>query len=59
VTACTFSVLRPKAVGNPLKVCRDGALVLRSLDGTYPAGKVALASAGAAVDFDDVLVVAP
>lgn len=59
VTAGTLSVLRLNAVGNSLKVYRDGALVLQALDGTYPAGKVALATAGAAADFDDVVVVAP
>ena len=59
VSAGALAALRINAVGNSLKVYRDGALLLQALDSTYPAGKVALATAGAAADFDDVVVVAP
>jgi hypothetical protein len=59
VAVGTSVTLRLNAVGDSFKVYRDGALALQAVDGTYSAGKLALATAGAAADFDDVVVVAP
>ncbi len=59
VTTGTLCALRLHAVGNSFKVYRDGKLLLQATDDTFTAGQVALATAGAAADFDDVVVVAP
>lgn len=59
VTAGAKVWLRLNAVGNSFKVYRDGALILQAVDDTYATGQLALATAGAAADFDDVSVVAP
>ena len=59
VTVGTLCSLRLNIVGNSFKVYRDGQWLLQATDGTYPSGKVALATAGAAADFDDVVVIAP
>ncbi|HWA24514.1 MAG TPA: Ig-like domain-containing protein, partial [Lacunisphaera sp.] len=59
VTVGTGVGLRLDAVGNSLKVYRDGALVLQAVDDTYAAGTMALATEDAAADFDDVSVVGP